>query len=62
MINTVFLKIKNFYTKNDMKKVKYSELETKNTVSQKGFINKFLSSVKQKMYGQTEILMSNYSK
>ena len=39
------------YTKNDMKKVKKSDKKTKNTVSQKGFLNSFLSSIKQKMYG-----------
>ncbi len=48
------LKKKEFLSKNDMKKVKYSKLETKNTVSQQGFINKFLSSVKQKMYGKNK--------
>ena len=46
------LKNKEILSKNDMKKVKYSKLETKNTVTQQGFINKFLSSVKQKMYGK----------
>ncbi len=46
------LKNKEILNKDDMKKVKYSKLETKNTVTQQGFINKFLSSVKQKMYGK----------
>ena len=46
------LKNKEILSKNDMKKVKYSKLETKNTVTQQGFINKFLSSVKQKLYGK----------
>ena len=43
---------KKIYTKNDMKKVKLSKKETENTLSQKSFLNSFLSSVRQKMYGQ----------
>ena len=45
------LKAKNIYNKDDMKKVKFSSNETSNSVSQKSFVNKFLSSIKQKMYG-----------
>jgi len=45
---------KKFYTKDDMKKVKYSKTKTANNVSQKSFIGKFLSSVKQKMYGKRQ--------
>jgi hypothetical protein len=35
-----------------MNTVKYSERETENNISQQSFIGKFLSSVKQKMYGK----------
>ena len=45
---------KKIYTKDDMKKVKYSTTKTANNVSQKSFIGKFLSSVKQKMYGKRQ--------
>ena len=45
------LEDKKIYTKNDMKKIKYSKSETVNNVSQQSFVSKFLSSVKQKMYG-----------
>ena len=45
------LKEKKKYTKDNMKKVKYSSSETKNDVTQSSFVSKFLSSVKQKMYG-----------
>ena len=43
---------KKIYTKKDMKKVKSSLKETQNTVTQKGLLNSFLSSIKQKMYGR----------
>ena len=46
------LKNKKFYDKSDMKKVRYSKKITKNDVKQKSFLGKFLSSVKQKMYGK----------
>ena len=45
------LKDKKFYTKNDMKKMSFSEKETENQLTKKSFIESFLSSVKQKMYG-----------
>ena len=45
------LKNKKIYTKNDMKDVKYSKSSTENNVSQQSSVGKFLSSVKQKMYG-----------
>mgnify|MGYP005994635239 FL=1 len=44
------LKQKKFYDKNDIQKVKYSKDITENTVSQPSFVEKFLSSIKQKMY------------
>ena len=43
---------KKIYTKDDMKKIKISKNKTENTVSQKSFLNSFLSSIKQKMYNQ----------
>jgi len=46
------LKNKKIYTKKDMKKVKYSKASTENNVSQQSVVGKFLSSVKQKMYGK----------
>ena len=46
------LKNKKIYTKDDMKKVKYSTSTTENNVTQQSFVGKFLSSVKQKMYGK----------
>jgi len=45
------LQSKSFYSKTDMKKVKYSKNETKNVKTEQSFVGKFLSSVKQKMYG-----------
>ena len=45
---------KNLFNKDDMKKVKFSKKETENQVSQKSFVAKFLSSVKQKMYGKNK--------
>ena len=48
------LEDKKFYNKDSMKKVKYSKAETANNVSQKSFIGKFLSSVRQKMYGKRQ--------
>ena len=43
---------KEFFTKEDMKKIKYSEMQTKNPVSQESFVSSFLQSVRQKMYGK----------
>jgi hypothetical protein len=37
-----------------MKKIKYSEVETENNISQKSFVGKFLSSIRQKMYGKNK--------
>jgi outer membrane protein assembly factor BamE (lipoprotein component of BamABCDE complex) len=46
------LNSKKFYSKEDMKKVKYTKDKTINERTEKSFVNKFLSSVKQKMYGK----------
>ena len=42
---------KKIYTKDNMQKVKNSKKITENNVTEKSFVYKFLSSVKQKMYG-----------
>ena len=42
---------KKLYDKNDLKKIKFSSQETKNEITQKSFVEKFLTSVKNKMYG-----------
>ena len=44
------LKEKRFFDKNDKNFVKFSEDETLNDISQKSFIERFLSSLKAKMY------------
>ena len=43
---------KKIYTKEDMNKIAYNENETQNTVTKESFVNKFLSSIRQKMYGK----------
>ena len=43
---------KEFFSKEDMKKIKYSEMKTENPVSQDSFVSSFLQSVRQKMYGK----------
>jgi outer membrane protein assembly factor BamE (lipoprotein component of BamABCDE complex) len=42
---------KTIYDKSQMNNIEYSKQKTENTVTQKSFVNKFLSSIKQKMYG-----------
>ena len=44
------LKSKKIYSKEDKKKVSFSERETENDITQKSFVERFLSSVKSKMY------------
>ena len=44
------LKEKRFFDKNDKNFVKFSEDKTLNDISQKSFIERFLSSLKAKMY------------
>ena len=46
------LENKKIYNMNDMKKVTYSAKETDNDISQQSFVGKFLSSIRQKMYGK----------
>jgi len=43
---------KEFFSKEDMKKIKYSEMKTENPVSKQSFVSTFLQSVRQKMYGK----------
>ncbi len=43
---------KDFYNKEDIKKISFSKKETENQLSKKSFVETFLSSVKEKMYGQ----------
>ena len=43
-----------FFDKKEIKKVKFSEDETKNEMSQKSFVQKFLASVKAKMYSNRD--------
>jgi len=50
--NYGILKKKEFYNKEDMKKIKYSEMNTENPVSKQSFVASFLQSVRQKMYGK----------
>ena len=44
------LKNKTFYTKEDINKISFSKKNTENELSQKSFVEKFLESMKQKMY------------
>ena len=46
------VKQKEFYSKEDMKKIKYSEMQTDNPVTNQSFVASFLQSVRQKMYGK----------
>jgi len=45
------LKSKKIYTKDDIQKIAFSTDKTDNRLTKKSFIESFLSSVKQKMYG-----------
>ena len=44
------LKKKDFLDKNSKKKISFSENQTRNDISQKSFVEKFLQSLKSKMY------------
>ena len=46
------LKNKKILSKEDMRELKYSKVATENEISQKSFVGKFLSSIRQKMYGK----------
>ena len=43
---------KKIYNIDDMTKIAYSDKKTENDISQQSFVGKFLSSVRQKMYGK----------
>ena len=43
---------KNFITKDDINKIKFSKKNTENKLSQKSFVQKFLQSIQQKMYSK----------
>ena len=45
------LKSKKVYTKEDIQRITFSNEKTENKLTKKSFIESFLSSVKQKMYG-----------
>ena len=45
------LKSKEMFDKTNTNKIAFSEKETKNELSKKSFVESFLSSIKQKMYG-----------
>ncbi len=45
------LKSKKFYSKEDIKKIAFSNEKTDSQLSKKSFVQSFLSSVKSKMYG-----------
>ena len=42
---------KDFYDKNDIKKMEFSKKVTENKLTKKSFVENFLSSIKEKMYG-----------
>ena len=45
------IKEKSFLNKDNINKIKFSKNETKNELSQKSFVQKFLQSIQSKMYG-----------
>lgn len=45
------LKFKKIYDKNDIQKIAFSKSATENKLTKKSFTESFLSSMKQKMYG-----------
>ena len=48
------LKEKKFLDKNDKNKLVFAEMKTENNLTQKSFIEKFLSSMRSKMYGKKQ--------
>ena len=46
------LKSKKFYDRNDLNKIAFNQNKTENKLSEKSFIESFLSSIKEKMYGR----------
>ena len=46
------LKSKDFYNKDNINKIKFSEKTTENNLSKKSFVENFLQSIKEKTYGK----------
>ena len=46
------LESKKLYSKEDIKKIQFAKKETENNLTQKSFVENFLQSIKQKMYGR----------
>jgi len=46
------LKSKKIYNKNDLNKISFTKNKTENELTKKSFVETFLSSVKEKMYGR----------
>ena len=49
------LKGKEFLDKEDINKIKFSKKKTENDLSKKSFVQTFLQSIKQKMYGNRKM-------
>ena len=49
------LKGKEFYKKEDINKIEFSKDETKSDLTKKSFVQKFLQSIKQKMYSNRNL-------
>ncbi len=45
------LETKKFYSRDDLNKIAFSENKTENKLSEKSFIESFLTSIREKMYG-----------
>lgn len=45
------LESKKFYSKEDIQKIKFTEKKTENKLSKESFVSSFLSSLRNKMYG-----------
>ncbi len=48
------LETKKIYKKEDLKKVNFSEKTTQNKMTKRSFVESFLSSIKEKMYGSKD--------
>ena len=46
------LNAKSFYDKEDIKKIRFSKAKTENRLTKNSFVENFLQSIKQKMYGK----------
>ena len=50
--NMGILKDLKFYKKKDMKRIEYLSKQTNTAIGEKSFVNKFLESVRSKMYNK----------